>query len=194
MWRSTTVDIQPQEYSLAYTVAWGMGMDQRLTLERDGSPWAVASTGWIELWDKPYNSGAVVYASEDGQTYLIGTGYKLFFLSPRREVLWTSCNQDVIPKRTLFAERLSIEGRERLDEQIDPGALSVHRFIRVDELAGEVPAAPPQSRYYLGLRYLGRFGIVWPERGIEPNRGNEVRFVPASNSPEPRLGLQFSCG
>jgi hypothetical protein len=192
--RSTTVDIQPPEYSIAYTVAWGMGMDQRLTLERDGIPWAVASTGWVELWDKPYNSGAVMYASEDGETYFFGTGYKLFSLSPKSGVLWSSCEQDVIPKRTPFAERLSVEGRERLDEQIDPGALGVHRFIRGDELAGKVPAAPPQSRYYSGLRYLGRFGIVRPEPGVDPRRGNEVRFVPAGNSPEPRLGLQFSCG
>lgn len=188
--RSATIDLKPGS-ALTYTVAWGLGMDQRLSLKQGWEPWAAASSEWIEIWKKPYNSGAVVYASEDGDTYYIGTSYNMVVLALTDGTISTSCDKDTIPKRTTLADQLLSQGAERY-EQIDPGAPPVTAYIPQDALGGEAPVTPPQSKYYSGLWYLGRFGIVDPGHGL--SRGKEVRFVPAENSPEPRLGLQFHCG
>ncbi|MBO9125713.1 MULTISPECIES: hypothetical protein [unclassified Rhizobium] len=192
--RSVVIDLKPNEYVLSYTMAWGLGMDQRLTLERKGWPWAVGSSDWIEIWKKPYNSGAAVYVSETDDTYYIGTGYKLIFVTPLQDTVLASCDERLTPKLTPFAERLSHRGFEPIDDKIDPGAARTQSYISADEVGEATSVSPPPSRYYAGLRYLGRFGIIHPGHTRAPNRGSEVGFAPAGSAPEPRLALQSSCG
>jgi hypothetical protein len=190
--RSATIDLKPG-HALTYTVAWGLGMDQRLTLKHGWEPWSAVSSKWIEIWKRPYNSGAVVYGSEDGNSYFIGTSYNMVVLALAERTMYASCDKQMVPKRTTLADQLLFQGPDRY-EQIDPGASQLTGFIPQETSGGAVPATPPLSKYYLGLRYLGRFGIVDPGRKHGPSRGNEVSFVPAESSPEPRLGLQFHCG
>ncbi|MBY5890998.1 hypothetical protein ELH80_00845 [Rhizobium ruizarguesonis] len=191
MTRSTTIRLEPPGYELTYSMAWGWGMEERWTIRKFGALWSSPSSKWTEIWKKPYNSGMVVYASDDGQTYYFGTGYGLHFFQPKQGAYWTTCEKGNIPKRTPLAERLSFFGSDPADEDIDPGTPRLFEYIRANDPSGAIPSSPPPSRYYAGLKYLGKFGLV--ATGGQ-GRGNEVRFVPAGNSIEPRLGLQFSCG
>ncbi|TBB69186.1 hypothetical protein [Rhizobium ruizarguesonis] len=79
MTRSTTIRLEPAGYELTYSMAWGWGMEERWTIRKFGALWSSPSSKWTEIWKKPYNSGMVVYASDDGQTYYFGTGYGLHF-------------------------------------------------------------------------------------------------------------------
>ncbi|MDM9623580.1 hypothetical protein [Rhizobium sp. S96] len=190
MSRSITVRLEPVGYELTYSMAWGLGMKERLTLRKFGAFWPTQSSEWIEIWKKPYNSGMVVYVSDDGDTYYFGTGYRLHFFQPGEGVYSTPCDKGNIPKRTPLARRLSFFGADAADEDIDPGAPRLFEYVPANKPGGAVPSSPPPSRYYAGLRYLGKFGLVATSEG----RGNELRFVAAGTSVEPRLGLQFSCG
>lgn len=191
MTRSTTIRLAPAGYDLTYSMAWGLGMKERLTLKKVGALWSSQSSAWTEIWKKPYNSGMVVYLSEDGKTYYFGTGYGLHFFQPEQGEYWTSCHRGNIPKLTPLAERLSLSRSKTVDEDIDPGAPRLFEYLRENESSGVVPDSLPASRYYVGLKYIGKFGLVATTR---QRRGDEVRFVPAGSSMEPRLGLQFSCG
>ncbi|UWM82523.1 hypothetical protein [Rhizobium sp. SRDI969] len=191
MARSTTIRLEPAGYQLTYSIAWGLGMEERFALKKFGAIWPSQSSAWTEIWKKPYNSGMVAYVSDDGKTYYFGTGYGLHLFQPEQGAYWTTCHKGNIPKRTSFAERLSFFGSDAADEELDPGAPRLFEYVQANEASGAIPSSPPASRYYAGLKYLGRFGLVATSgRG----RGEEVRFVPAGTAMEPRLGLQFSCG
>ncbi|WP_434712342.1 hypothetical protein NMA58_03420 [Rhizobium sp. YTUHZ045] len=187
MVRSTTIRLEPAGYQLTYSVAWGLGMEERFALKKLGAVWPSQSSEWTKIWKKPYNSGMVVYVSDDGKTYYFGTGYRLHFFQPERDAYWTTCHNGSIPKRTPLAERLSFFGSDPADEGIDPGAPRLFEYVRANEASGEIRGSPPASRYYAGLKYLGRFGLVATTKGR--GRGEEVGFVPAGTSLE-----QFSCG
>ncbi|AUW46868.1 hypothetical protein [Rhizobium leguminosarum] len=191
MARSTTIRLGPAGYEVTYRMTWGLGMEERLTLKKFGALWPSQSSEWTEIWKKPYNSGMVVYVSDDGTTYYFGTGYGLHFFQPKQGAYWTTCHKGNIPIRTPLAERLSFFGSDAADEDIDPGRPRLFEYVQANESSGAIPGSPPASRYYAGLRYLGKFGLVATNG---QGRGNEVRFVPAGTSIEPRLGLQFSCG
>ncbi|HWU65058.1 MAG TPA: hypothetical protein VN112_23810 [Ensifer sp.] len=189
--RSTRVDITAN-HALIFTVAWGWGMDQQLTLSHRWAPGSVAASEWIEIWKRPYNSGMAVYATQRGDRFYIGTSYKMLIVDPSQRRIVSSCDTTMIPQRTALGEQLLLRGRDSY-EMIDPGGVDLTRYIRQDVPAGAVPEQPRPSRYYAGLRYLGRFGVVGPDRSVG-SRGSEVRFVPAENEREPRLALQFHCG
>jgi hypothetical protein len=177
-------------------------MEQRLALKHGMKPWTAASTGWTEILSKPFNSGAVVYANEDAKIYYIGTRFNMVIATLTDGAMHTTCDEEIIPKPTALAEQLLFRGTKsapfvrniKWEEQIDPGAPQLMTYIPRDAIGGAVPNHPPLSKYYLGLRYLGKFGIVEPGRSHEASRGSEVRFVAAEHSPEPRLGLHFHCG
>ncbi len=189
--RSVSVEIAPG-YTLTYTVAWGWGMDQQLTLAPRWVPRPIASSEWIEIWKRPYNSGAAVYATEQGGRFFVGTSYKLLIVDISQRKIFSSCDMEAIPPRKTPTERLPPQGNAA-DEGLDPEALGLTRYISPGTSAGAAPTNPPPSGYYPGLRYLGRFGIVGPQ-GSALSRGSEVRFAPAENEPEPRLALQMHCG
>ncbi|MDO1581548.1 hypothetical protein [Rhizobium oryzicola] len=189
--RSATIDLT-QGYRLTYTVAWGLGMDQRLSLKQYGLPWATGSTGWIEVWNKPYNTGAVVYAAETGDIYYIGTGYQLVAVNVTQGTMLTRCDPAWIPKPTALAEQQMI--LENNGGQGVSNAPKLWTYLPQNANGGGAPINPPLSEYYVGVRYLGRFGIVEPDRQTGLGRGQEVRFVPAENAPEPRLALRLYCG
>lgn len=175
---------------MVFTVAWGMGMDQQFTLRRREAPWSTVSSRWIEIFDKPYNSGGTLYVSDDGKTYFVGAGYTLLTIHPDEGILEATCYAEALPKRTPLAELLLTSDWET-DEQLDPGAPRVNTYVPTEEPSAALPDQPPRSRYYEGVRYIGRFGVVG-ERGS--GRGSGVGFAPAALAPEPRLGLEFSCG
>lgn len=187
--RSVSVPLGSSGYELVFTVAWGTGMDQQFTLQRKGASLSTASSRWIEIFDKPYNSGATLYVSDDGTTYYLGAFYTLLTIEPGEGTLETTCNQEALPKRTPLAELL-LDSEWDTDEKLDPGAPRINRYIQTDESSSALPDPLP-SRYYEGVRYIGRFGVTDDDgRG----RGAGVGFAPATLAPEPRLGLEFSCG
>jgi len=188
MTHSAAVNLQPVPYSLTYTMAWGLGMDERFAIRRTGSLWFEQSSGWIELWKKPYNSGLALYRSSNGDAYYLGLTYKLFIFDPSSGALWTSCDTDSIPAYTPLGEQLSRSENYEVQEVLDPKAPHLFEYIEINQL-GAMPASPPKSRYYADLEYLGKFGLI-RSRG----RGSKVGFTPADRAPEPRLGLDFSCG
>lgn len=188
--RTVAVDLGSSGYELAFTVDWGFGMDQRFRLKRSWVPWPADSSRWIEIFDKPYNSGATLYVSEDGETYYVGAGYTLLTIVPDEGTLDATCNVELLPKRTPLAELLLVSDLET-DEQLDPGAPRVNTYVPTEEPKALLSDPAPTSKYYKGVRYIGRFGVTG-ERGSR--RGSGVGFAPAAAAPEPRLGLEFSCG
>ncbi len=189
MERSATIALQSSDYKLTFTMAWGFGMKERLTLNKAGAPWQSVSSEWIEIWKKPYNSGAVVYASTDGQTYYIGTSYKLGVLVPEKGTFIMTCDNKLIPERTPLGKRLSLYGNAKSDENIAPDASRFPDYIEKNQFSETSPASSPPSKYYVGLLYIGRFGVV---RGS--GRGSEVSFVTPNNAAEPRVSLYHHCG
>ncbi|QFY61060.1 hypothetical protein FZ934_11935 [Rhizobium grahamii] len=188
MTRSTTIGLEPTGYDLTYTMTWGFGMDQEFSFARTGSSVSGPSSGSIDIWKKPYNSGLALYRSVDGATYYLGLGYKLFTFRPSSGYLKSSCNPDDIPTHTELGMQLSKRiGHERI-EALDPGAQHLFNYIEADQ-QGTLPSLPLSSRYYENLVYLGKFGLIRSEE-----RGSDVGFTPADKSSEPRLGLEFSCG
>lgn len=188
MRRSETVRLEPAGYELSYTIAWGWGIDEKLSLSRIGALLPGLSSEWIEIWKKPYNSGLAVYHS-DGGTYYFGSIYKLFIFEPSQGTLRASCNPHDVPARTPFGTQLSNLGADKADETIDPGGRHLFSYVEADQKNGSIPALPPNSRYYAGLKYLGKFGLV-----RSGGRGSDIRFVPPSSAPEPRLALEVHCG
>lgn len=188
--QSVAVSLGSSGYELVFTVAWGAGMDQQFALQRRGEPVPTVSSPWKEIFDKPYNSGATLYVSDDGRTYYLGAGFTLFTIIPELGTLDATCSIAALPTRTPLAELLLISDWET-DEKLDPGAPQKDTFVPTDPQSAMPSEAAPPSRYYMKVRYIGRFGVT-SERGT--GRGSGVGFAPATLAPEPRLGLEFSCG
>jgi hypothetical protein len=188
--QSVAVPLGSSEYDLIFTVAWGAGMGQQFALQRRGAPLSTVSSQWIEIFDNPYNSGATLYVSDDGKKYYLGAGYILLIIAPDEGKLETTCFSETLPRRTPLAELLLVSDWVT-KEQLDPGALQVNTYVQAEDIDAALSDAPVPSRYYEGVRYIGRFGVVDDGRR---GRGSGVGFAPALLAPEPRLGLEFSCG
>jgi hypothetical protein len=189
MSRSTTIRLEPVGYEVTYSMAWGLGMEEKLTLTKFGEFWSSHSSDWIEIWKKPYNSGVAIYVSDDEQTYYFGTGYGLHLFWPQQSRFLTTCDKGNIPPLTPVAERLVSSGSEAATKDFDAGDPRLFEYVQADQSSGPIPGTPPNSKYYVGLKYLGQLGLLAGD-----GRGSEVRFVPAGTSIEPRLGLHFHCG
>lgn len=189
MQRSTTVTLQDTDYSLTYRVAWGFGMKERLMLGKTEAPWSLASSQWVEIWKKPYNSGAVLYVSNDGQTFYIGTYYKLGIAMPDSKRLVMTCDKADIPKLTQLGRHISASQDFEQVKIIDPEGQSFPSYIEADVPGRTTTGPPTPSKYYIDLQYIGRFGVV---RG--KSRGKDVRFVSSDNAPEPQMSLNVHCG
>ncbi|GLK67405.1 hypothetical protein GCM10008179_10430 [Hansschlegelia plantiphila] len=188
MTRSKTVRLEDSGFSLSYMMAWGWGMDERLSLTRRWFDFSGPSSEWLSLWKKPYNSGVAIYRSKENGEYYFGAIYRLFTLDTKSGELRSSCDSEGAPRRSELGERLA--KAERVDaDRIDPASEHLFRYVERDQSHGEIPASPPDSKYYVDLRYLGRFGLV-----RSGGRGNEIRFVPPEQASEPRLALETSCG
>ncbi|RUX03427.1 hypothetical protein EOA30_16145 [Mesorhizobium sp. M8A.F.Ca.ET.059.01.1.1] len=189
MTSSATVRLTPAGYDLTYTVEWGWGMDEKFSLAREGEWLAGPSSGWMEIWKRPYNSGLALYRAADDGTYYLGLGYKFFTFEPSTGVLKSDCNAEALPTRTPLGLRLLDLNLNRTErEAADPGAQDRFGYVEPDQ-GGPLPSAPPVSKYYTNLVYLGKFGLTRAK-----GRGGPAEFVPANKGAEIRLGLEPFCG
>lgn len=186
MTRSATVVLEPSRYNLTYTLAWGWGMKERFSIKPAGALISGSSSVWIEIWRKPYNSGVALYRSADGAIYYLGLSYRLFWFQDG--TLRSSCDRADLPAYTPLGAQLAKAREHQTMETLDPRAEHLFRYIESGQM-GPIPPSPPDSRYYANLKYVGRFGLV-----RATGRGSEAGFVPADKGPEPRLGLDPSCG
>jgi hypothetical protein len=186
MTRSTTIELAPTSYQLTYTIVWGWGMDEKISVSRVRS-WSEDSSEWISIWKKPYNSGASLYRSTDGNTYLIGTGYSVLRFAPALGSLSRDCDRHLA--LTGIGEQLLKPKAYEIEKAIDPYGQRLFTYIEPDQKSGAIPVSPPDSKYYANFKYLGKFGLV-----RSGGRGDEVRFVSADHAPEPRLSLGTGCG
>ncbi|MFT4182927.1 MAG: hypothetical protein QM636_13535 [Rhizobium sp.] len=191
MTRSAMISLEPTPYNLTYTMAWGWGMEERFSVTQVEALLSGSSSGWIDIWKKPDNSGLTLYRTLDGRTYYLGLSYQLFWFYVPSGTLVASCDKRNIPAYTSLGEQVSKLKDYEAIEALDPGSRHLFQYVETDQ-RGTIPISPPNSRYYADLQYLGRFGLIRSEnRG---SRGNGVAFAPANMAPEPRLGLDFSCG
>jgi hypothetical protein len=179
--RSTTIKLGPSGYNLTYTMSWVEGMDEKVSFSSVGGLFPGPSSEWVMILQKPYNSGVVLYRSAEGDTYFLGAGYKFWKFEPSLRTLRSFCNPKMLTYTAL--------GTQLSQSHESAGGQDLFSYIEPDQKGGPVPNTPPDSRYYSGLKYLGKFGLV-----RSSGRGNEVRFVPADNAPEPSLGLSVNCG
>ena len=185
--RSVSVAVPMEKVDVTYSVAWGWGMEERLSIAANGSLFSSVSTGWEEIWDKPYNSGMTLYRSEDGRFLYIGLSIRLYRYDVAAGTLTAFCYSRAAVDFTDLGEQLAAVLFTQ-HEKIDPGREDRLGYVN-SVLKGEIPAKRPASRYYSGLEYLGRFGVVRSK-----GRGSNVGFEPADKVPEPRLGLGGTCG
>lgn len=185
--RSITIAAPMEKVDITYSVAWGWGMEERLSIAPEGSLFSSVSTDWEEIWERPYNSGMTVYRSKDGQFLYIGLSIRLYRYDVEAGTMTAFCySREAVGFTPLGEQLAAVSYTER--EAIDPRRKE--RLDYVDPaLRGEIPASPPESRYYSGLEYLGRFGV---ERA--KGRGSDVGFEPSDKVSEPRLGLGGTCG
>ncbi|TCL70380.1 hypothetical protein EV286_107251 [Rhizobium sp. BK251] len=187
MSRATTVRLGTSGYDLTYTMSWGLGMEEELRLTRVGAFMSGPSSGSIDIWKRPYNSGLALYRSRDGGIYYFGLGYELFTFVPSRGVLRASCRVRFKPSLTPFGLHLSkLTVAEDIEAQ-DAEASELFNYVESGQ-PSVLPSSPPASKYYADLVYLGKFGVV-----RSGGRGNDVEFAPADTTPEPRFGLAFNC-
>lgn len=158
-------------------------------LGKAGVPWSLTSSKWAEIWKKPYNSGAVLYVSNDGQTYYIGTYYKLGIAIPDSKSLLMTCDKGAIPKLTQLGQRISSSRDFGQVKIIDPEGQRFPSYIEADVPNATTTGSPSLSKYYVDLQYIGRFGVV---RG--KGWGGNVRFASSDTSPEPQMSLNVHCG
>jgi len=188
---STTVTLDQTGYELTYTIAWGWGMDERIDLSRAGAWLPGPTSGWEWIWKKPYNSGVVVYRSDDGKTYYLGLTRNLFRFEPATGTLKEVTEIEDRPPFTPLAEKISSMRRHEEIDAADPGAPWFPAAVPAG-FRSVVPTSPPRSRYYRGLSYLGRFGVLLLRDGPLRDgsmRGDGTAFAPADATPEPRLPL-----
>ena len=193
MQRSKTIALESHDYNLTYTISWGWGMDQSFVIAKSSNPLSSIKSGPVEIYAKPYNSGLAVFRSTDGKTYYLGFGYRLFRFDASTGQLYTSCDHKKdVPTYSEFAKALLQATSHQDRERLDPGARRLSEYVEPDR-TGDVAGEPQASRYYTGLMYLGKFGLVAERKGFF-RRGNYVDFVPAKNGAEPRFSLNFHCG
>ncbi len=189
--RSTTIQLEPGGYRLTYIVKWGWGMAESFRFARgdDFLFLSGSSSPWVEIFAKPYNSGLAVYRAADDGTYYLGTGYQSFAFEPSSGDLKTFCDSVSKLAYSSLGEQLLNTKTSVIENVIDPGARSLFNYIEADQQSEVVSARPPNSKYYLNLKYIGKFGLV-----RSGGRGDQIRFVPADNAPEPRMALNPNCG
>lgn len=186
--RSVTIELGGG-YSLTYSIDWGrLQRTDELRFSRGWLPVFRGSSGEMEIGERPDRAGVTVYVSSDGTRYFLGHIYGGFEFDARTGYLTKSCGFDRRPLTDLGQELLRLrDWRER--DAIDPGSAVL---APGPEATGEPQQPPPPSKYYLGLNYVGEFRLIYRDRLSW--RGDDVGFVPPSKAPEPRFGLNVSCG
>lgn len=185
--RSTTIRLESAGYDLTYSMVWGWRMEEQFSLKRVGTLLPGPSSGWAEIWQRPYNSGLALYRSVEGRTYYLRLANQLFTFEPMSGALKTFYCDTGLPRYTPLGLQLSMLKSQEEIEAADPGARYLFNYIEADQ-RGTRPQSTPDSRYYTSLKYLGKFGLVRSE-----GRGDQVGFVPADKAPEPRLSLNIDC-
>jgi hypothetical protein len=191
--RSTTIQLEDTGYGLTYSVAWGLGMEERFAVSRWGGMLPGSSSGWLEIWDKPYNAVLTVYRTLDGKTYYFGTGWLFVFtFDPISGEIKRFCGgtQTPMPQLTALGAQLRNRTVYTEAEATDP-APRLRSYVNAQD-RGAIPISPSKSRYYADLLYLGKFGVIGNIHGR--GRGEDVGFVPADKAAEPRFGLDANCG
>lgn len=153
--RSVSVEIAPG-YALTYTVAWGWGMDQQLTLAQRWVPHPIASSEWIEIWKRPYNSGAAVYATEQGDRFFVGTSYRLQIVDISQRKIFSTCDTATIPTRKTTPEQLPPQGSA--GRRGCPPSPGPHAIYPARNTRGSSPDEPASVEI---LRGPSISGTVW---------------------------------
>lgn len=189
MTRSVSISLVEPRVEVTYEMVWGFGLKQRVSVSAHRLQFFDASSGWIEIYDKNYNSGVSVYRTLGGETLYFGTGYKLYKYQLSSRELQTSCSKNLIPALNSFGSKLLNSRTENEIQELDPGSIDLWNYLEEGQVGSHLPKESRKSRYYKNVVYEGRFGLV-------RSRGKflKVGFAPADKSAEPRFGLHFSCG
>lgn len=185
--RSVTVWTSADGPSVTYTVAWGWGMEERISI-KESDAFFSASSDWNDIWKKPYNSGAALFRSTDQKSLYIGLSFKFYRFDIDAGTLTASCDARDLPAPTALGKALWGVRDSQTAKEIDPDGKPPFGYVAAID-NHEIQPNPPKSRYYLDLEYLGRFGVI-----RSGGRGSDVGFVPASLEAEPRNGLIVACG
>ena len=73
---STSIDLGVGAPSLTYSVTWGFGMTETLTVRYGTLPWQQWSMS-SDIFKKPYNSGANIFRSTDNRRVYMRFGHSL---------------------------------------------------------------------------------------------------------------------
>jgi hypothetical protein len=186
---STTIKLGDTGYAVAYRMAWGWGMEERVDVFRLDSPTVGQSGGWLDIWKKPYNSGMSLYRSEDGSTYLFGFAPGVYRFDVATGQMDYHCSTAGLvsakaPEASL-AVPTTLEGTSTRRR-----AQAYNSFIEPTE-GQEIPDDPPASRHYEGLRFLGMFGVT--RGGRDAMRGGPTAFASSEEGEEQIDTLDGDC-
>jgi|TARA_R110002012_G_scaffold297890_1_gene496042 hypothetical protein len=177
---STTIKLGDTGYAVAYRMAWGWGMEERVDVFHLDSPTVGQSGDWLDIWKKPNNSGMSLYRSEDGSAYLFGFAPGVYRFDVATGQMDYHCYTAglVSPKAAgaSLAAPITPEGTSTRRR-----AQAYNSFIEPTR-AQEIPDDPPASRYYEGLRFLGMFGVT--RGGRDAMRGGTTAFASSEEGDE----------
>jgi hypothetical protein len=148
--RSEAVDFDNGAFALRYSVAWGWGMEEAISVRWGWQPSQVVTVN-SKIFDKPYNSGALIYVTDDREHYDIKLGVgitgRLFRYSPATHTLSSLSICDVIEENRARPKAVDLNGSRYFSGRIFLGAFRIHGnnrgegvgFVAHDKLGSEPP-------------------------------------------------------
>jgi hypothetical protein len=167
--RTVSVPISVSGVTLTYSLTWGWGMSQKICLSQGRCwPWSTSSPS-SEVWKRPYNAIAPVYATLDGSIYYIGHNWGVWRVRFANGSIESLCDF----KQAVESD-LSQDGNTAASARSQIGITSSHQ--------------------YKDLQYVGLFSLIPRDRGELRGRGDSVAFFTPHQVPEGIGGLSGSCG
>ena len=92
--RSASIELGDTGIRLTFSVIWGWGMQQKLSISTGSSE--LFETKTEEVWKKPYNAGGPVYADTSGRKFLVFLHSGIFRVDTVSNRIEKLCDRKVI--------------------------------------------------------------------------------------------------
>lgn len=92
--RSTSIELGDTGKRLTFSVIWGWGMEQKLSISAGSSE--LFETKTEEVWKKPFNAGGPVYRDPSGMTYYVFLFSGIFRVDTVSNQMEKLCDREII--------------------------------------------------------------------------------------------------
>lgn len=187
---SITIDIPDSDYRLTYSFHFGLNMNERFYFSHRWWP-LTKSSGWLDIFERPYQASITLYRSQDKRTYFLGHANRVFAFNVATGQLLSYCSFEALVWETAFRSLQAPRFEDFRDDKRRVHAPPVRPDLAKGSLTGDFPSVVPPSPFYRDLDYVGEFTLIYDDR-LENRRG--AGFIPASKAFEKPFGLDGECG